>query len=329
MNFFNRYYIFVITDLLLILIKPYSLLIVLPLTIITLLNNKKVLLQYLTLLLIFTSLIIIIKKNLAYQKENIFNIFGPQTLIDKDYFINLFNLVFSINFGLFFIPFIFLLIIYTTFNKVQKIRDEFFITVLLLMLLGMFLSMYEFWHGATGVAGQRYIAPFLVLLLMPLAKVVERTFKNLFLNIIFAFIVIININTINFRNTMVDHYSSSYSLQIFKETLHHKNFPYWDISFYPAIFANRLSFYYYYNNNVIMKSSYINSKFIKVSDVIPMSGISRISWSLKSSSNDERVLKIKNLFSHSSAFIFFRTIELIFFLLIIKIIIYIFFFKKN
>lgn len=159
-------------------------------------------------------------------------------------------------------------------------------------------TLYPFWHGATGMPGQRYVLPFLLVLLPEMASglrfLIERS-KWMLVGV-FACIVLF-LPAVDFRNTLTELYASKSAQTAPIIRFGNENFPMLDWSFHPGVFAWRVVLAKW-NKNAAMSSALYGGPSLDPAEIAPMTGISRVIFAAKSSTvTDLRLLPVRQLFS--------------------------------
>ena len=264
-----------ITDFLIVALKFYAIIFIGLFFILKIRDaNRTIISKYLLSFSIPLFLFIYVK--LLIPTNNTSNVFGEFINFHNFdfYLINLMGAFFSLTFGLIFLPASLFILLNIDKISSQKNLTQ---TILPISFVLLFLCIYPFWHGALGVAGQRYIAPFLIFLSPLVAEVISKIKLDLKERIFFCLITVLYLNSIDYRNTLADVYANNGNLVGNSPKFAHENFPYFDPNFHPAIFGNIIFFKKYFTND---KFTYFkNSKNeiipLDLKSVIPMSGISR------------------------------------------------------
>lgn len=264
-------------DSALIFFKAYSIFFVIALSPLLLKKRTNISKTIYTLTVFLILSAILILKLQMPSEFNGNNIFGPIFEIPDlyTYIGRLFDAIFSLNFGILTMPpFIILL---ACLQKVNRDKAFYLTTTAFLSAL-LFLCLYPFWHGALGVAGQRYISPFIIFYSLYIAMAV-KFILNRFPKVVYVcfLLFLIYIPTLNYRNTLIDVYADSDpndNSQLFA----HTNFPVNSLNFHPAFFATTIalkkSFFIDSKILVTAKNSYTTS--LDPKKIIPSTGISRI-----------------------------------------------------
>ena len=271
-NVNNRYYILII-DCFLILIKPYYFLIVLPLIILEKNFLKNKIFHFITLLSLF-----------ALFKISTYSGFIPFVSalpfnFDLDFIIkNIIYIIFSPGFGIIFTSTVPLFLIIIGFQRSS------FIKILFIFLFIIFISTLPFWHGQG--PGGRYLISSLFIFLPEFVNAIKILRKNKFLLkflITIILLTLLHLPALEFRNTNIVNYEKSVVykknvLEPAKDT-DLDSFPYRNLLFQNAIFANLILYYKIYGkDNHVVSLENIN---FKIGDVYPMTGLQRFIFIVK------------------------------------------------
>ena len=228
-------------DALLIVFKAYSLFFVI---IVSPIFSKKISVRnkfFYSFTFIFISIaILILKFNMPKELES-YNIFGPNFQIPDltTYLLRISDSLISLDFGVLTMPPVIILLIYL--NKFKK-DLYFYLITLAFLITALFLSLYPFWHGALGVAGQRYISPFIIFYAPYIAIAVKIILARFPKTIYVVFLLIfLYLPTLNYRNTLIDIYAGSDLDSANQHYFAHTNFPTNNPYFHPAIFASKIA----------------------------------------------------------------------------------------
>lgn len=186
---------------------------------------------------------------------------------------NMLAALFSFGFGIFWITPFFTCLLFSTNIQLQRI---FYMKFLVILTLQSYFCIYPFWHGAQGLAGQRYILPFLVIFLPEVSLLIEDAVKkrSCFLYSI-PLCIALFIPTVDYRNTLSDIYSQQNLVEIPKNELFDLNFPFYDLSFQPAIFAWHIEYSILFDKKFILAA--ISRKMVlQPTQILPMTSLSRI-----------------------------------------------------
>ncbi len=266
------------TDALLIFFKAYSIFFIIALFPLILKNqtsiNKTI---YILTICFILSAILILKLHMPREFDSN-NIFGPNFEM-PDFYIyigRLFDAVFSLDFGILTMPPFIILLIFL--QKVNRDMSFYLITIAFICTF-IFLCLYSFWHGAAGVAGQRYISPFIIFY-SPYIALAMRIVINMFPKVILVIflLIFIYIPTLNYRNTLIDVYAKSDLESMNEIKFSHTYFPTTNPEFHPAIFASTVAIkkIFFDNSQVVISNKNLQSVTIDANNIIPMTGISRI-----------------------------------------------------
>jgi hypothetical protein len=213
---------------------------------------------------ILFSLTIILKYYLIFENQNSY--ISRIVTLDQ-YFENIYNIFFSPGAGFIFIWPVFLVCIYLGFSKHTIIK------LLNIFALLFFFSLFSFWHGQG--SGTRYIIPVMIIFIPEIAVAVK---KMKYLKIVLLIYAILNIPTLDYRNTSVFEYRNdsashgkAYGIDDYNINFYEFNEP----AFNPIIFANQIFVYKIlkFDCNEI----YVSSECEKV---YPRTLISRVTYSL-------------------------------------------------
>jgi hypothetical protein len=271
-NVNNRYYILII-DCFLILIKPYYFLIVLPLIILEKNFLKNKIFHFITLLSLF-----------ALFKISTYSGFIPFVgalpfNFDLDFITkNIIYIIFSPGFGIIFTSTVPLFLIIIGFQRSSLIK------ILFIFLFIIFISTLPFWHGQG--PGGRYLISSLFIFLPEFVNAIKILRKNKFLLkflITIILLTLLHLPALEFRNTNIVNYEKSV---VYKKNVSEPakdtdldSFPYRDLLFQNAIFANLILYYKIHgkDNHVVVLEN-IN---FKIGDVYPMTGLQRFIFIVK------------------------------------------------
>ena len=271
-NVNNRYYILII-DCFLILIKPYYFLIVLPLIILEKNFLKNKIFHFITLLSLF-----------ALFKISTYSGFIPFVgalpfNFDLDFITkNIIYIIFSPGFGIIFTSTVPLFLIIIGFQRSSLIK------ILFIFLFIIFISTLPFWHGQG--PGGRYLISSLFIFLPEFVNAIKILRKNKFLLkflITIILLTLLHLPALEFRNTNIVNYEKSV---VSKKNVSEPakdtdldSFPYRNLLFQNAIFANLILYYKIHgkDNHVVVLEN-IN---FKIGDVYPMTGLQRFIFIVK------------------------------------------------
>lgn len=162
-------------------------------------------------------------------------------------------------------------------------RDLIVALIPLVFLFLLFGLLKDTWHGASGIAGPRYIFPFVITLLPIAVKnaqlLIER-YKSLLLAM--PLFLILFLPTLNYSHNIVVHFtefkrvSDDNENRWFPSTGRHQldEVPYFDILFHPAIFAWKVQMSKLFNNEIVFTTGR-EVRSVKPNDVHPRILISR------------------------------------------------------
>jgi hypothetical protein len=198
----------------------------------------------------------------------------------SSWFSNLVAALFSFGFGLFWTcPFwtVSVLVFFRT-----KSLSTFFKIAGIISLQG-YLCIYQFWHGAQGLPGQRYILPYLVIFLPEVATFIDMILsKRNKLIFCVPLCTTLFFPCLDYRNTLSDVYSKqSYISGVSAHQLFGLNFPFFDVSFHPAVFAWRVEFSIFVRQEQ-MSAANSSDVVFKPEMILPMTSLSRIIFLLQS-----------------------------------------------
>lgn len=281
----KKIFYFVI-DLLILLIKPYYFLILIPLYLKNL-SKKNIFGKMLTPFILFFLIF-------SIRQLSLFRV--PYShYIQKDYanfsfdafkFLNnLFDQYFSFGVGIFitsFIPVIFIIFGFKKNDTIYKIIFFFIFT--------LFLSFFEGNHGQS--PGGRYILPCFFIFLEEFALGFKKIKKKFFFIFIFFFIfTVLNLPTLEYRNFALPHYKTNSAISGKAAILESKNgfvikgtlfdYPINSLFFNHTIFANKVLFAKINNIPVI---NFGNTK-INTSAVYPMTAPARFLYIIEDKNN--------------------------------------------
>jgi hypothetical protein len=281
-------------DFMIIIIKAYSFIwIILIIPILLQCLKKREFIAYIITVTSLCFLFLLFKLNLYNHQDS--NLIGPSFIIPEyyDYLNRVIGSIFSLNFGILFLPPILLVLFYL--NQIEIDQKFIYLTIAMLVCI-LFLCLYPFWHGALGVSGQRYIAPFIIFYSLYVSKAVQKLLKT-FPTAIFgiSLLIFLYLPTINYRNTLSDNYvGHSFSTENLYQ-FHHEKFPLFDPHFHPMIYSLEVLACKYLSDdkNFKLKNSNNFESTFNCKKILPASGISRIIH-LKGESKP-RDLKISSL----------------------------------
>lgn len=278
----NRFILFSL-DLCICLIKPYYLIFIL---FFCFLSEKKIFNKFLSNFNYFVFILLIVILDILIVKY--FHISNP--IYDngfnfkfKDILINFRDIFFSSSSGIF--NTLIFLIIFIIFGS----KKETIYKTVCVLIFFIFLSLFNFWYAHLPMSG-RYILSIIPFFFAEILNGFQYFLKkkNFFKIIFFVFIFLnnlINLPTINIKNTSYKHYSmSAVDSGIFDSVNNQQKY------FHPI---NSPTFHQYYFNYKFLKayfsgneSFYFESMHIKVLDVYPSLGISRAIYAIN---NDDKI----------------------------------------
>jgi hypothetical protein len=307
-------------DLVILLIKPYYFLILLPLYL-TNLSKKNILDKVTIPFILFVSIFSIRQSPLFNASLSNFtkNEYANFSLDVFKILSNLFDQYFSFGIGIFitsFIPIIFIIYGFKKNDTIYKVIFFFFFT--------LFLSFFEGNHGQ--VPGGRYILPCFFIFLKEFAVGFKKIKEKYFFLFFFIFIfTILNLPTLEYRNFSLPHYKTNSSISGKAAQMENKNgfvvkgtlfdYPLRNLFFNHTLFANKILFAKIYNNPIINFGDII----VDTAAVYPMTAPARVLYILE---NQKTIfIKTMPLFIIKSKvaikFLYYTTI--VFFLLIFSI----------
>lgn len=209
-------------------------------------------------------LIIVLKYYLIQDNQNSYS---SRIVTIPEYFENLHNILFSPGAGFIFIWPMYIICIFLGFGRYTIIK---LINIFFLLL---FFSLFSFWHGQG--PGTRYIIPMMIIFIPEIIVAVK---KIKYLKIIFLIYAILNISTLDYRNTSIYEYRNDSALIQKAFGVNDFNIKFYEFSkldFNPLIFANQILVYKLFKLDC--KKIYVASDCEKI---YPRTLISRISYSL-------------------------------------------------
>ena len=257
----------ILFDILLVLIKPYYLIVVICMVYDDFKISRKSILYLFSILTI-----VLIDKILTFSAFSSFVTTLPVKIEIKFMIKNIFNMFFSSGFGLLFTSTILFFLI--LMGSELKTFLKFFI----LFLFVVFLSVIPFWHGQS--PGGRYLLSCLFIFLPEIIQALKRLNnlknKKFFFIVIFS-ITILNLPSLEYRNTNIKNYADSAVIKGIAKSPSDRNlnaFPANDLNFNNIIFAQNIFWNKIFeNNNKIIK---IKNYFFEIKNVYPMTGLKRI-----------------------------------------------------
>ena len=254
-------------DVLLVLIKPYYFIVVICLVYDDLKISRKSIFYLFSIFII-----VVIEKILTFNAFSSFVTTLP-VKIEVEFMIkNIFNMFFSLGFGIFFTSTVlfFLILIGSEFKTLFKFS--------ILFLFIIILSAITFWHGQS--PGGRYLVSCLFIFVPEIVESLKRLnnykIKNIFFIAIFL-ITILNLPSLEYRNTNIKNYSDNAVTKGVAESPSDRDikaFPINDFNFNNIIFAQNIFWNKIFKKeNKIIK---IKNYSFKVKNVYPMTGLKRI-----------------------------------------------------
>ena len=265
-NINNQYYKLII-DCLITLIKSYYFLIILPLIILEKNYLKNKIYYFLSLLFLFGFFkIFTFVGSVNFVQTLPFN-FNLKFIIT-----NIIDMIFSPGFGVIFTSTIPFLLILVGFQRSTLVKLFF------ILLFIIFISTIPFWHGQA--PGGRYLISTLIIFLPEFVRAIIILKKNKFLPKFLTVVILLTIfhlPALEFRNTnMVNFENSVVSKKIVTEPASDRDlnsFPYRDLLFQNAIFANLILYHKIFDNN---KTIFFENRSFQIKDVYPMTGLQRL-----------------------------------------------------
>jgi hypothetical protein len=142
-------------------------------------------------------------------------------------------------------------------------------------LEGVF-CLFPFWHGATGVPGQRYVLPYLVILLPEMCAGLAALAARGRLAVIAAVAAVaLFLPTLDFRNTFADTYPRAEPPGQRRIDFGLERFPMADGSFHPGVFAWRLAIARA-GGDEAFRAALSGGPLLHPGKVVPQTGISRV-----------------------------------------------------
>lgn len=283
---FRPFLILCIIDFALISFKLYSIFFIIacmPLTLSLKLHTRKQIFIYLVILS-FTFLLQILIRNLGEDPTS--NLLSNSFNLNA-YITSIFNYFFSFSFGIIFtLPTIFLL--YISYKQHNKLRRGIFVKTLAVLTIVFFTSLFDFWHGAGGIAGARYIFPYLLVFLPEIALGLKTSIEKWkYAPFLVPLLVILFVPVLEYRNTS----SNAYALKNFdnlqvdhNQLFTHKSYPHYDPTFHPAVFAWKIVIAKLSHQKEI-KASSETDLLLSTRSIYPSSAILRFAFSLDQDQN--------------------------------------------
>ena len=312
-------------DIFLLFIKPFYFLIVFILRITEIKKNiitfsKFNISIYLNIFLILFSYSFLrlsfvdLDENLKYFQSQ-----DPKFAIEL-YLINLFNFYFSFGTGLIFIYFIPIYLIFLGKKKstIYKLATIF--------LLSLILSFFEGFHGS--VAGVRHLLPFVIIFFPEYKLGFDKLILKKKIIILFIFITIINLPTLEYRNFNIGEYANGSVYKNKTEGVAKMNrsgdwvmyeWPITSYKFHPIYFSNNILI-----KKILKKKEIkINQIKFKLKNIYPQTGLGRIIFIGKNN------IPIDNQFVKSISLKFFKIFQFIYIITILALIMFIFYLYKK
>ncbi len=319
----NIFYKFILA-LIVVLIKPFYILIIFALKVENLSSknfyiNKYNFLKIKEIYFLFFAYIVCVLQ--VTDLNSILNYFESQnpTKVETEYFINLFNFYFSFGSGIFFTSVIPIFLIIYGFSK------NTFLKFLPIILMSGILSFWEGFHG--GIPGIRYILPFLIIFTDEYVRAINKLilYKKKIIIITLFFLTVFNLPSLEFRNFAITEYENG-TVNNFKPrgpaTLDENNkyiyydWPIENIKFNNLIFSN----YIFINKILKNKKIYLEKSVLLTKNIYPQTGIARLIY-IKRNNINVPYKKIKIFIDKVYNFLIIFYLSIIFFFL--------FYFSKN
>ena len=279
---FSQNYIRLLFSSLLILIKPFYILIIFSFSFSKIskenffLNKKNlnILNDLISPVLVYFLIFFLIK-----EPGEINNYFGSQNPTKNiiDYFINLFNFYFSFGAGILFTSIVPIILICIGSKK------ESFFKFLIVILMSFVLSFWEGFHG--GVQGIRYLLPFLFIFIDEYIRAINKIYhfrKTLIIVFLFG-LTLLNLSSLEYRNFAISEYENK-TIENFKPAgaatlvneennkYRYYQWPIWNISFNNLIFSNEVTYSKIVNKDKIK----VNNLVLKPKNIFPQTGLGRL-----------------------------------------------------
>ncbi len=230
-------------------------------------NNKTVI-----SLLVLIGVIIFYK----YINSSETSSFPYKLILNRDYFTNLSNILFSIGAGFFFIWPLYIGAIILGWNKVTLLK------ALNIFVLLLFFSLFPFWHGQG--PGTRYILPLMIIFLPEVVEGVNKIITMKRYKIIKFFVILyalLNLSTLEYRNTSIFEYRSDSAYSGMAYGVNDKDINFYEFNAYqfnPIIFSTTVTIYKVFGLNC--KNSYVA---VNCDAIYPRTLVSRIKYSIERS----------------------------------------------
>jgi hypothetical protein len=252
----------------LVLCKPYSFLFLLPLTFV--IGDKRKRIAYAAIVTAVTglwTLVVFLVGNsgsgTADLYENWVSVGSPGIFA-----IRLMRFFFSAPFGILWsFPLLgFAAIAWRTERRTLTIK------LIATLLLSGFLAMFPFWHGAGGLAGPRYIVPFLLIFLPEVARgiTIARRYWR-WSSLLVPLLALFFLPTIDYRNTLFSRWAEASAAEF--------GWPYADPNMQPGIFAWRIVAARLRGDTSFEPSVELPYR-VPIKNIFPMTGISRVIYLL-------------------------------------------------
>lgn len=205
-----------------------------------------------------------------------------------------YNSFFSFGVGVFFNSIIFFILpvyLYLNFNYFTILK------ILVFIFLIFLFSSFNNPYGTAGVSGNRYIAPLLIIFIDEFIYVLLFLIKKIkIFPLMMIFFVILNLPHINYRNTLIDNYTSNISHKYIDDY----TFPVQSLYFNNIIFSwnillKKYEFLENKYNKILQENNHIKVIEFDQNKIIPMVGIYRIKFILKNNLENINNYNLKNI----------------------------------
>ena len=180
----------------------------------------------------------------------------------------------------------------------NALKPELAQKLLAILALECVSCLYSFWHGAAGMPGQRYIMPYLLVLLPDMCAgllALNARFRGTSLVVLVS--VAIFLPAIDYRHSLADSYADRSGQSMPEVRFGWENLPMLDWSFHPGIFAWRVLIAKW-NNETTMPAARSSGPALSPTAIAPMTGIARVILATNSSSPaDSRLDHVRQLFA--------------------------------
>ena len=179
----------------------------------------------------------------------------------------------------------------------NMVRSELLQKLFGIFALELVFCLYPFWHGASGMPGQRYVLPFLVALLPEMCIGLQELIRRTRMTLVGLLVVIaLFLPAIDFRNSLADLYASKSSAGIPYVEFGYSNFPMFDLSFHPGVFAWRVVIDKMTQKELIPASTSVGP-ILEIASIFPMTGVSRFIFAVRTPQDmlDPRLTFVRNL----------------------------------